>query len=272
MKNLAIKQAHKRAQPDKNSDTEDEVSDGGEAPGTAVAFWSGLPGRNLREVKREHKRLFPNTGIIDSIMRITATFSTSNSPNVPLVRNSSRHVKFYILFISGGHRREDDEDTVLQPPHLALSSKRLAESDEDVQPENFESIMVHQRHHVLQHTHRVLQHTIEFCRHPSSLRQRSSPPPLSTGRGQPRTYHTESSASDMPSDIFSLNSKGHTQEEEELGLQSRSHLASGPDPAHFSQFLMNTRNWSVELPPMYGIIPFSEIQCSMQRKSNNYYL
>ncbi|KAF8415576.1 hypothetical protein BGX38DRAFT_1281247 [Terfezia claveryi] len=38
-KNLAIKRARKRAQPDENSDAEDEVSDGGEAPGTAVAFW-----------------------------------------------------------------------------------------------------------------------------------------------------------------------------------------------------------------------------------------
>ncbi|KAF8414577.1 hypothetical protein BGX38DRAFT_1320781 [Terfezia claveryi] len=61
-----------------------------------------------------------------------------------------------------------------------------------------------------------------------SSRQRSSPPPLSTGRGQLCTHHTESSASDMPSDTFSLNSEGHTQEEEELGLTIQKPPRVGP--------------------------------------------
>ncbi|KAF8415964.1 hypothetical protein BGX38DRAFT_1314649 [Terfezia claveryi] len=131
---------------------------------------------------------------------------------------------------------EDDEDTVLQPPHLALSSKRLAESDGgrparklriDYGAPKTPRSAAHPSSSAA-HPSSSAAHPSSSAAHPSSSRQRSSLPLLSTGRGQPRPHHTESSAGDMPSDTFSLNSEGHTQEEEELGLTIQKPPRVGP--------------------------------------------
>ncbi|KAF8415578.1 hypothetical protein BGX38DRAFT_1281248 [Terfezia claveryi] len=137
---------------------------------------------------------------------------------------------------------EDDEDTVLQPPHLALSSKRLAESDGgrparklriDYGAPKTPRSAAHPSSSAA-HPSSSAAHPSSSAAHPSSSRQRVIlATALSTGRGQPRPHHTESSAGDMPSDTFSLNSEGHTQEEEELGLTIQKPPRVGPRSRSF---------------------------------------
>ncbi|KAF8436774.1 hypothetical protein BGX38DRAFT_1274328 [Terfezia claveryi] len=188
----------------------------------------------LREVKREHKRLFPTPASSTSIMRITATFSPQTAQMYHWSATHQGTSSFTSSSFQEDTEGEDDEDTILQPPHLALSSKRLAESDRGRPARKLRiDYGAPKTPRSAAHPSSSAAHPLSSAVHPSSLRQRSSPPPLSTGRGQPRTYHTESSASDMPSDIFSLNSKGHTQEEEELGLTIQKPPCVGPRSRSF---------------------------------------
>ncbi|KAF8441950.1 hypothetical protein BGX38DRAFT_1272390 [Terfezia claveryi] len=48
----------------------------------------------LSDIKKEHKRLFPNAGIIDSDDEDYCYIHASNGQKLPLVHNSSRHVRW----------------------------------------------------------------------------------------------------------------------------------------------------------------------------------
>ncbi|RPB23598.1 hypothetical protein L211DRAFT_849589 [Terfezia boudieri ATCC MYA-4762] len=91
---------------------------------------------------------------------------------------------------------EEDEDTVLQPPHLALSSKQRA---------------------ALDRIHPTRKIRIEYGTLIPSSRQLSSPMPVSTARARQR-IQTQSSVRPTSSDPFTLDSETHSPQPDELNL------------------------------------------------------
>ncbi|KAF8433171.1 hypothetical protein BGX38DRAFT_1146201 [Terfezia claveryi] len=158
----------------------------------------------LSNIKKEHKCLFPNAGIIDSD---DEDYCYIRYLKWPKITSGLQLVK--IQSLPSGSRRQalmeedeedEDEETGLQPPHLAQSSKRRAASD-GARP-----------------TRKVrIDYSTplppSFTAHPLSSRQRSSPPPLSAGRERLRTESSVSglSLSNALSDRFSLDSEDQIQ-------------------------------------------------------------
>ncbi|KAF8430819.1 hypothetical protein BGX38DRAFT_1277596 [Terfezia claveryi] len=196
----------------------------------------------LREVKREHKRLFPNAGIIDSDDKDYCYIwclkrpKCTTGPQLIKARQVvgerrratqlNRHlgVRRFVSKVRGLNAAQHAWEALndggyparkLQIDYGAPKTPRSA-----AHPSRFAAYPLSSAVHPsssaahpsssIAHPSSSAAHPSSSAVHPSSSRQQSSPPPLSTSRGQPRTHYTESSAGDMPSDAFSLNSEGHT--------------------------------------------------------------
>ncbi|KAF8417017.1 hypothetical protein BGX38DRAFT_1280801 [Terfezia claveryi] len=159
----------------------------------------------LNNIKKEHKCLFPNAGIIDSDdegycyirclkrPKITSGAQLVKARQVVAVGRWATRLNRLLGVRRIGDQEEEVEETVLQPPHIQLS-KRHATLD---------TARPTRKVHIDYGAALIL-----------SSRVRSSPPPLSAGRGRLHT-HTASGTSNTPSDRFSLDSEDHNSYQED---------------------------------------------------------
>ncbi|KAF8415046.1 hypothetical protein BGX38DRAFT_1281520 [Terfezia claveryi] len=194
---------------------EDEVFDGGEATGTAVAFWvDEFEIEGYRDINgwiwdMRNRR---NIGVIEN--KTLDGIWNMVKADVPMDRN--------VRQILGA--LEDPIAPVLTFPADYTSLNSDAQVRAFLQITQAKPVCIF----VLLHSMPLRANTLpptrakpyfdldrfdlpnEYDDFAEDSDANSSPPPLSTGRGQPRTHHTESSAGDMPSDTFCLNSEGYT--------------------------------------------------------------
>ncbi|KAF8447123.1 hypothetical protein BGX38DRAFT_1270597 [Terfezia claveryi] len=188
----------------------------------------------LSDIKKEHKRLFPNAGIIDSddedycYIRCLKRPKITSGPQLVKARQ-------VIQSSPSGSRRQalteedeedEDEETGLQPPHLHS-------------PQTTCCVGWSTSHRKVRIDYSTLLPPSSTA-HPLSSRQRSSPPPLSAGREQLCTESSMSglSLSNALSDRFSLDSEDQIQ----LDYRVPKPLRVGPKSRSFLQFQSNTRN------------------------------
>ncbi|KAF8425422.1 hypothetical protein BGX38DRAFT_1279217 [Terfezia claveryi] len=203
-KNLAIKHAQKRAHDHENSDEEDDISNTGEAAGTAVAFWIWN--------ERDRRRLgviqtMTLDGIWDivkahvpadrKVREILAALRDSNPPNLSFPTDytglhSDAEVKAFF--------RMSKSDPVRLMVLLHSIPPRANTPPKPILTSNLRSLSPGTNMKILP---KILMRMV-----------RSSPPPLSASRGRLHT-HTMFGTINVPSDGFSLDSEDHNIHQED---------------------------------------------------------
>ncbi|KAF8458607.1 hypothetical protein BGX38DRAFT_1264868 [Terfezia claveryi] len=167
----------------------------------------------LSNIKKEHKHLFPNAGIIDSNNKDYCYIRCLKRPKItsgPQLVKARQVVAQTIPSYDAEDEEDEDEETVLQPPHIALSSKQRVASDG---------------------TRPARKLCIQYApSQTSSFRLQSSPPAPPASRRRLHT-HTESSMSNLPSDGFNFDSE--TPQEQQIDLTVNKPSRIGPRSRSF---------------------------------------